>query len=95
MTIGQQLGRVGSTGASSSDHLHYEQLSDGNKVESWFNNVPSGITSDGDEDTGPIYTEGPASGPVDLTSQNCGPSRSWSLQFADLDGDGTEDSSHL
>lgn len=43
---GQQLGRVGSTGASGAPHLHYEQLRDGEVVESHFNGKPSGITDD-------------------------------------------------
>ncbi|MEU4560027.1 M23 family metallopeptidase [Actinoplanes sp. NPDC023936] len=43
---GHQLGRVGSTGDSSAPHLHYEQVRAGEKVESWFDGVPSGITED-------------------------------------------------
>ncbi len=43
---GQELGRVGKTGATRVEHLHYEQLRDGAKTEAWFNGVPSGITDD-------------------------------------------------
>jgi hypothetical protein len=68
---GQQLERVGSTGDSSNDHLHYEQWRAGSKVESWFNGVPSGITSDGNPNTGPLYIDGPMSSPVDRISNNC------------------------
>jgi hypothetical protein len=46
VTIGQQIGKVGSTGDSGDAHLHYEQEADGRDVESWFNGVPSGITHD-------------------------------------------------
>ncbi|GIH07568.1 hypothetical protein Rhe02_56350 [Rhizocola hellebori] len=71
---GQQLGRVGHTGANSSttNHLHFEELADGNKTESYFNGVPSGIRSDGDPDTGPLYISGPISPAVNVTSRNCG-----------------------
>ncbi|GLH99981.1 M23 family metallopeptidase [Phytohabitans aurantiacus] len=63
---GQQIGRVGSTGASSGPHLHYEQRRDGSKVESWFDGVPSGITTDG-------YPAGePQSPAVTRISRNCG-----------------------
>ncbi|MFF5232304.1 peptidoglycan DD-metalloendopeptidase family protein [Dactylosporangium sp. NPDC000521] len=60
VTIGQQLGKVGSTGDSSGPHLHYEQQADGSKIESHFNGVPSGITHDD-------YTYS-----VTRTSNNCG-----------------------
>jgi hypothetical protein len=45
---GQQIGRVGNTGNSGISHLHYEQLLGDNleKVESYFNGRPSGITHD-------------------------------------------------
>ncbi|MEU1589547.1 M23 family metallopeptidase, partial [Micromonospora sp. NPDC005710] len=49
VTIGQQIGKVGSTGRSGAAHLHYEQEADGRDVESWFNGVPSGITHDNSE----------------------------------------------
>ncbi len=77
VAMGQQLGNVGSTGASGAPHLHYEQLADGNKTESWFNGIPSGIRSDGDPNTGPLFIGGPTSGPVDVVSRNgCAPSQS-------------------
>ncbi|WP_433390448.1 M23 family metallopeptidase [Micromonospora sp. KLBMP9576] len=74
VSIGQQLGRVGSTGNSTGPHLHYEQTRDGVKTESYFNGVPSGITSDGSPHTGPLYVAGPTSPARNLTSQNCGQS---------------------
>ena len=58
--IGQQLGRIGSTGNSSAPHLHYEQVRAGEKVESHFAGVPSGITSDDKERS------------VERRSANCG-----------------------
>jgi len=89
VALGQQIGRVGSTGDSSGPHLHYEQHADGNKVESWFNGAPSGITSDGDPRTGPLYIDGPVSAPVDLISRNgCGGGRQ---SVGDYDGDGRTD----
>ncbi|MFC5002215.1 M23 family metallopeptidase [Dactylosporangium cerinum] len=78
---GQLLGHVGKTGSTQVEHLHYEQHDDtrdtrhtrGNadKVESVFDGVPSGITSDGSAGTGPIRTAGPVSPSHDLTSRNC------------------------
>ncbi|GIE93300.1 peptidoglycan DD-metalloendopeptidase family protein [Paractinoplanes rishiriensis] len=65
---GQLLGRVGNTGNSSAAHLHHEQRRDGQKVEAWFDGVPSGITSD---DT---------SQPVIRTSNNCPETEPASLQ---------------
>ena len=66
--------RLGRTGSTKVEHLHYEQHDDtrdskhtrGNadKVESVFDGVPSGITSDGSADSGPIRTAGPVS-PLD------------------------------
>jgi hypothetical protein len=60
VTLGQQLGKVGSTGSSSAPHLHYEQNLNGNKIEAWFNGSPSGITDDG------------SSTSRTLKSKNCG-----------------------
>ncbi|MGY0005681.1 M23 family metallopeptidase [Micromonospora sp. I033] len=56
---GEQLGRVGSTGNSGAPHLHYEQHRGWEKVETWFDGAPSGITHDDRE-----YS-------VTLTSNNC------------------------
>jgi murein DD-endopeptidase MepM/ murein hydrolase activator NlpD len=63
VTRGDQLGRVGSTGDSGAPHLHYEQRRGWEKVEAYFDGVPSGITSDDRE-----YS-------VRLTSANCRPAR--------------------
>ncbi|MDG6103312.1 M23 family metallopeptidase [Dactylosporangium aurantiacum] len=78
---GQLLGHVGRTGATKVEHLHYEQHDDtrdpdhtrGNadKVESVFDGVPSGITTDGNAGTGPIRTAGPVSPTQHRTSRNC------------------------
>lgn len=57
---GQQIGRIGSTGNSGAPHLHYEQRRGWEKVETWFDGKPSGITTDNKE-----YT-------VKLKSKNCG-----------------------
>lgn len=48
---GEQLGRVGSTGDSSAPHLHYEQHRGWQKVETFFDGAPSGITRDDAEYT--------------------------------------------
>lgn len=78
VTTGQQLGRVGSTGRSSAPHIHYEQLMYGahvpykwGKVESYFDGVPSGITSDGNAETGPLRIAGKISPAVRRESRNC------------------------
>ncbi len=56
---GQQIGRIGSTGNSGAPHLHYEQRRGWEKVETYFDGAPSGITNDDAE-----YT-------LRLTSNNC------------------------
>jgi len=56
---GQQIGRLGSTGNSGAPHLHYEQRRGWEKVETHFDGVPSGITTDDRE-----YT-------TTRTSRNC------------------------
>ncbi|RLK25191.1 peptidase M23-like protein [Micromonospora sp. M71_S20] len=48
---GEQIGRVGSTGNSGAPHLHYEQRRGWEKVEAYFDGVPSGITHDDTEYT--------------------------------------------
>lgn len=59
VAMGQQIGRVGSTGDSSGPHLHYQQWMDGpgNTVRSHFNGVPVNVW------IGQSQT---------LTSRNCG-----------------------
>ncbi|MET0418444.1 MAG: M23 family metallopeptidase [Actinoplanes sp.] len=46
VTRGQQLGKIGSTGDSGAPHLHFEQRRQWQKVETWFDGSPSGITTD-------------------------------------------------
>ncbi|GAA2623017.1 hypothetical protein GCM10010399_62780 [Dactylosporangium fulvum] len=58
---GDQLGKVGSTGNSGAPHLHYEQRRGREKVETYFDGSPSGITHDDAE-----YT-------VTRKSNNCPP----------------------
>ncbi|MEV0458166.1 M23 family metallopeptidase [Catellatospora methionotrophica] len=48
---GDQLGKVGSTGASGAAHLHYEQRRGLQKVETYFDGVASGIVDDDREYT--------------------------------------------
>jgi murein DD-endopeptidase MepM/ murein hydrolase activator NlpD len=79
VTTGQQLGKVGSTGKSGAPHIHYEQLMYGahvpyrwGKVESYFDGVPSGITSDGNPNTGPLYVADKISPARYVESNNCG-----------------------
>ncbi|MBW4721566.1 VCBS repeat domain-containing M23 family metallopeptidase [Saccharothrix obliqua] len=59
VALGQQLGRVGSTGDSGTPHLHYQQWADapGNTVRAEFNGVPVNVR---------------VGQPEVLTSQNCG-----------------------
>lgn len=58
---GDRIGLVGSTGNSGAPHLHYEQRQGWQKVETYFDGSPSGITHDDTE-----YT-------VTRRSNNCGP----------------------
>jgi hypothetical protein len=60
---GEQIGLVGSTGDSGAAHLHYEQHRGWQKVETYFDGSPSGITQDDHE-----YT-------VTRTSDNCVPAK--------------------
>lgn len=97
VTTGQFLGRVGSTGKSSGPHIHYEQLMYGayesgnwGKVESVFNGVPSGITTDGSASTGPIHVDGTPSPTQYRTSNNCG-GPAVRRVYGDYDGDGKAD----
>lgn len=62
VTRGQLLGRVGNTGQSDGDHLHYEQRADGTIVQSHFDGVPAIITADRDQT---------------FTSANCGAVSGW------------------
>jgi hypothetical protein len=78
VVAGQQLGKVGSTGKSGAPHIHYEQLMYGanapnkwGKVESYFDGAPSGITSDGNPDTGPLYIADTTSRARYRVSKNC------------------------
>ncbi len=48
---GEQIGRLGSTGNSGAPHLHYEQRRARQKVETYFDGTPSGITNDDTEYT--------------------------------------------
>jgi hypothetical protein len=82
----QVLGRVGSTGEDvTAAHLHYEQVRDGAKVESWFNGVRSRITTDG-------FPDGePGSGPTIRVSANCEPEEEPRPFVPDVTGDGYAD----
>ncbi|WP_157748197.1 VCBS repeat domain-containing M23 family metallopeptidase [Micromonospora echinaurantiaca] len=102
VTQGQHLGNVGKTGATQVEHLHYEQLDDtrdpnktrgvGDKVESYFDGSPSGITTDGSARTGPIYVDGSPSPTQYRTSNNCGYANVVEqAEYADIDGDGRAD----
>ena len=53
---GDQIGRVSSAGNSGAPHLYYEQRRGWQKVGTYFDGSPSGITHDGSEDV-PSLTE--------------------------------------
>ncbi|WP_283138310.1 VCBS repeat domain-containing M23 family metallopeptidase [Rhizohabitans arisaemae] len=112
LTQGRYLGNVGKTGATRVEHLHYEQLDDTldptrtrgvrDKTEAHFNGIPSGITTDGDATTGPLYIGGSPSPNQYRTSNNCGGGGSepplpppgppgTGTGHADLNGDGKTD----